>query len=78
MTLQRLDGAALRRARLASGMSLQKTSIVMARYHQIVTSETIRLWELNHSEPRITQFFLICDVLRVKPSALLSPVEVEL
>jgi len=48
----------------------------MARYHQIVTSETIRLWELNHSEPRITQFFLICDVLRVKPSALLSPVEV--
>jgi hypothetical protein len=58
-------------------MSLQKTAIVLARHDLIVSTETLRLWELNLSEPRVSQFFLLCNVLRVSPAALLTPESVD-
>lgn len=73
----RFDGTAARAARQRTGKSLQKISIGLSRSGQIVTCETIRMWELGHSEPRVGQFFVLCDLLSVKPATLIVDVESE-
>lgn len=64
------SGAAMRHARKRAGLSLWQLAAKMAQAGHVVSSQSLRNWEIGKGEPRGSDLFAIARCLNAAPQYL--------